>query len=364
MFSYLISLLVFIISIGLLILIHELGHFLSAKLFKVKVEEFGFGLPPRLFGRKKGETIYSINAIPAGGFVRLSGEDEETDDPRAFGKQESWKKAVIVTSGVLMNFLFSLLILTFIYTLGGPVSGDRVFIESVFPNSPAEESGLKPGDYVVEFDHLRTDNPKRFSDRIKEKKGLQSELIFERNSQRFAVLVTPRISPPGGQGPLGISTLPDITVKSFPVWEAAIVGTNQAIRWSGLILEGVRDTLRDLIVKREAPTDVGGIIRIGYLTHKATLEGWQPALMSLGIFSLDLAILNILPIPALDGGRLVFIGVEALTKRRVPARIEKSIHASGMALLLLLIMLITYNDIIWIWANTSLKDKIQFLFSR
>ncbi|OGY28413.1 MAG: hypothetical protein A3F33_00190 [Candidatus Woykebacteria bacterium RIFCSPHIGHO2_12_FULL_43_10] len=364
--TYLVSLVVFILALGLLVIIHELGHFLTAKLFNVRVEEFGFGLPPRLFGKKKGETIYSINAIPAGGFVKLTGEDgpEVDNDPRSFSSLVPWKRAIIIVAGVTMNFLLAVIAFSIIYSVGGPVVSDRVLIEKVAADSPAAQAGLREGDFLIKLDGLKVNDPRRLGRIIKERAGQETEVIYEREGQELTTRVTPRKDPPVGQGPTGIQTISDVSIKSYPLWEAPIVGTTQAFRLTGEMVEGFGLMIADLVVKREAPEEVGGIIRIGYMTHKATEAGWQTVLMLVGLLSLNLAFLNILPLPALDGGRFVFVLFEGITRRRVPPRIEKIIHGSGMAFLLFLVLLITYNDLIWVWANTSLKDKFQLLLPK
>lgn len=361
---YLISLLVFILAIGLLIFVHELGHFLSAKLFRVRVEEFGFGFPPRLFGKKKGETLYSVNVIPAGGFVKLAGEDEDSTDPRSISVQPAWVRGIIIVSGVAMNFLLAWLIFTIIYTIGGPIATEKVVVGSVADNSPAKRAGLKEGDLVVEFGGVKAGDPWKLGRTIKDHVGQENTLVYEREGGRYLVKIIPRQNPPEGQGPLGISTLPDVTIKAYPVWEAPIIGTVQSIRWTGEILTALKTIVTDLVAERTPPSDIGGFVRIGYVTHKATLSGFQAVLRFLGLLSLNLALLNILPLPALDGGRLVFVLIEGITKRRVPFKVERWVHGVGMALLIVLTVLVTYNDIIWVWANTSLKEKIQFLLPR
>lgn len=361
MFQYLLSLFVFVLTLGVLVVVHELGHFLSAKLFGVRVDEFGFGLPPRIWGKKKGETIYSINAIPAGGFVKLTGEEEDVNDPRSFSKISAPKRAIVVVSGVVMNFVTALLIFAVIYFFGGPINSEKVIVDEVSPESPAAQAGLKEGDYIVTVNSNKAHDQRKLGKIVRELAGTQVSIVYERENQTYTTQLTPRKDPPPGQGPLGISTLPDVNIQRFPIYQAPFVGARQALKFTSEMIGGLGDMVNQIFVKREAPEDVGGIIRIGYMTHKATEAGWQSALMWAGLLSLNLAILNILPLPALDGGRLVFITIEALTRRKVPARVEKIVHATGMVLLLTLVVFVTYKDVIWVWANTSIKDKVLFL---
>ncbi|MCL5411243.1 MAG: M50 family metallopeptidase [Patescibacteria group bacterium] len=363
MFSYLFSIIVFILVLGFLIFIHEFAHFLSAKLSKVRVDEFGFGLPPKIWGKKKGETEYTINALPIGGFVRLAGEDSEevSSDPRDFSAQAPWKRALMVAAGVAANFLLAVFVFTTIYTIGGPIESNKVVIGNVEKNSPAALAGLKEEDLITAIDGRQLEGRDDFQRKVKDQLGKDLTLTIEREKVVKEVKLKPRKDPPAGQGPIGIGLLPYVETKAYPIWESPIVGTEQTFKMAGTMIDGLRGMLRDLVVKKEVPEGVGGVVRIGYLTHIATQAGPISVLMLLGLLSLNLAIINILPLPALDGGRLVFILIEFVTKKRVPLRFEKWIHAAGMVLIILLVVLITYQDLIWLWFNTSLGEKLHHL---
>lgn len=361
--TYLVAGLVFFVILTLLILIHELGHFLTAKFFNVKVEEFGLGLPPRLFGVKKGETLYSLNAIPAGGFVKLAGEDAEEDskDPRSFINKSPWQRAVIIFAGVIMNFLLALVAFTILYMAGGPVDSGKVLIVDVAKDSPAEEAGIKPNDIVVEVAGQKIAGLDDLNKRIKENAGKKVSIKLEREKNQFETQLTPRVSPPANQGPTGIAISNYVETKAYPIWEAPIVGTQQAVKITGLMLDGFKNMIVNLAAKREVPQDVGGVVKIGYITYIATQAGILPLIQWTGLLSLNLALINALPIPALDGGRLFFTLVEAITRKRVPLKFEKWVHMVGFALLLGLIAMITFSDLTFLLDNTKLGEKLRDL---
>lgn len=358
------TLLIFGLILGLLIFVHEFGHFITAKLFGVRVEEFGFGLPPRLFGLKRGETIYSINAIPAGGFVNLSGEDaeENSKDPRHFLSKSPLKRALIITAGILMNFLLAFVAFTILYSQGGPIDTGKVLIDAVVKDSPAEKVGLKSGDIVFEMAGKKLNGINELTAKVKSEEGKEVELKVQRDNKVLDFKVTPRVSPPPNQGALGIALAPVVEIKKFPIWQAPIVGTTEAINITGQMVVGLKDMALNLLIKKEAPKDVGGIVRIGYITHKVIKAGILPLIQWTGLLSLNLAIINILPIPALDGGRLFFTLIEAVNKKRVPLKAEKWIHMMGFAVILVLFVLITYNDIIYLLQNTALRLRLKEIF--
>lgn len=359
--TYLVSGVVFILILGVLIIVHELGHFFAAKFFKVKVEEFGFGLPPRVFGKKYGETLYSLNAIPAGGFVKLAGEDaeEKSKDPRSFISKSPLIRSLIIVAGVVMNFLLALIAFTVLYMIGGPVDSGEVVIMNVAEDSPAQAAGLKSGDIVIELNGRKLAGVVDLNKTIKEGAGKEISLKVQRENQDREVKLTPRVFPPEGQGPTGISISNYIETKSYPIWEAPIVGTTQAIRITGVMLDGFKNMLVNLVIKREVPKEVGGVVRIGYITHVAAQEGISPLIQWLGLLSLNLAIINALPIPALDGGRLFFTLIEAILRKRVPLKFEKWVHMVGFALLLFLLVVITYSDVVYLVNHTVLGQRFK-----
>lgn len=365
--QYLLSVLTFALILLILVLIHEAGHFFVAKFFKIKVEEFGFGLPPRLWGKKIGETIYSLNWIPAGGFVRLLGEDEDqldkiSDQKRSFAHQNTLVRGAVAVAGVLMNFFLTLVIFTIIYAIGGPIDTGRVYIGNIAPDSPAAQAGLKDGDIIAQIDGQLLKGPEDLRQRIYAKLGQPTKMIVIRASETFEVTLVPRQNPPEGQGALGVATANEIQKVKYPIWEAPVVGIQQAANLTGQTFQALGSAVTKLVTEQKAPEDLGGATRIIYFTHLAVKTGFDSVLILTGLLSLNLAIINILPLPALDGGRLFFILLELATRRQVSPKFEKWVHTSGFALLLLLIVFVTFNDIIWLLANTYVGSQIQNFF--
>lgn len=351
---------IFILVLTVLVLIHELGHFFVAKKFGIKVEEFGFGLPPRLIGKKIGETIYSINWLPIGGFVKLYGEDEAgagkvskiknqlrlKNKDRAFFARPWWQKFLVVFAGVFMNFVLATAILSFLFVaVGSAVPGKDVVISQVVKDSPAETAGIKKGDIVSFVEDVRITSTAQLVSETRKHLGKEITLVIESDSKTKNVRVTPRSDSPKDQGPLGIAIYQSFEVKKYPWYQAPIEGVKEAFKISVLIVTGLGTVVYQLVTTGAVPKDVAGPVGIAQLTGQFVQVGVFALLSFVALLSLNLAILNVLPIPALDGGRLFFILVEAITRRKVNPRFESMTHAVGMALLLALIALITFHDI-------------------
>lgn len=347
------TILVFLLVLTVLVLIHELGHFFTAKKFGIKVEEFGFGLPPRAFGRKIGETIYSINWLPIGGFVKLYGEDSAgggkfkvSDKSRAFFARPAWQKALVVVSGVVMNFILAVFLISFLFAVvGAAVPGKDVVINQVVKNSPADIAGIKKGDIVENINETKITSTQQLISETRKHLGGKISVIIRSGSQTKTIIVAPRKTYPKGEGPLGVAISQNFEIKKYPWYEAPIVGTKEAFKVSALIVTGLGTVVYQLITSGVVPKDVAGPVGIAQLTGQFVQVGPFAVLSFVALLSLNLAILNILPIPALDGGRLFFILIEMVTKRRVHPRFEAYAHAIGMALLLALIALVTLHDL-------------------
>ncbi|MDP3955571.1 MAG: M50 family metallopeptidase [bacterium] len=345
---------VFLLILSILVFVHELGHFLVAKKAGIKVEEFGFGLPPRVWGKKVGETIYSINALPIGGFVRLYGEDEaakgkKEDNNRQFLYKSKKIRAAVTVAGVVMNFLLAVVIFSAIYTkIGIPTETDQVMVVGVTSGSPAQNADLRENDIVLAVDGQTITASREFIDIAGEKAGSEIVLEVSREGQRKSVQVVPRENPPEGEGPLGVA-ISTLEMKFYPFWEmpirGAVQGVKESLAWAGLIVGSLGEMVYQLVVAGQVPKDVTGPVGIFQITGQAAQMGWLPVLQLLAIISVNLAIVNILPIPALDGGRLLFIGIEAISGRRVRTKFESYAHQIGMVVLLLLILLVTISDV-------------------
>lgn len=364
-----------IIFLSILILVHELGHFLTAKKFGLLVEEFGFGLPPRIWGKKIGETIYSINALPFGGFVKIYGEDKEdkiaenretetilieeekveiSNDGiseeiisesiiiekhpgRSFSSLFIWKRAVILIAGVFMNFLFGWLVISIILSLGVPQS---VVISEIFKGTPAETAGLEVGDVILgisanDFIKLTNDN-----------KGKEITIKVERNGAEKEIKATPRINPPTGEGALGIGLF-ESGAPSQNFFTAIWDGLKMSVEIIKLIFVSLFNLIFGIFTGNKISLEqVSGPVGIVKITAQASGLGIAYLLQLLALISFNLAVINIFPFPALDGGRLLFLLIEKLKGSPLPAKFENYANAAGMALLLILMVLITIRDII------------------
>ncbi len=361
------TILIFLLVLSVLVMIHELGHFVTAKKFGIKVEEFGFGLPPRLWGKKIGETIYSINWLPIGGFVKLYGEDQESEgkgqkskvkskeDQRAFFSKPIWQRAIVLTAGVFMNFLLAVVLISYLFTQGVMTPTDRVHVEKILANSPAEVSGLQKGDIIakaVSHTGARIEKDiKKGEDLIvftREHLGEEIVLQVMRGDALADLSLTPRKDYPADEGPLGV-VISNFEEKKYPLWEAPIAGMKESLKLSWNLTQGIVQTVAKLASFQPVAKDVAGPIGIAQMTGEAIKFGNNAVLELMGLLSLNLAIVNILPFPALDGGRLLFVVIEAITGKRVHAHFERYAHQIGMILLLVLILLVTVNDLVRIF---------------
>ena len=347
-----ITALIFIIIIGVLVLVHELGHFITAKRAGMKVEEFGFGFPPRIFGIKKGETTYSINWIPFGGFVKIYGESGEgADDSRSFASKKAGTRAKVIVAGVVMNVILAFVLLSIGNVMGlrtaiaeddqNPLILDRrIQIVQVVPNSPAAEAGLEPLEEIIGFGNIA-----EFQNYISENKG--KNIVMKLGRGRDNIIeknITPRLSPPAGEGPLGISLAATGVIK-YPWYRAIYEGA----RHTGILLintaYGYGSIIKNLFTTGSPGADISGPIGIAKFTGQAARIGFAYLLQLTALISVNLAILNIIPFPALDGGRLLFIGIEKLKRSPISRRVENLVNAIGFALLILLMIYVTNKDI-------------------
>jgi regulator of sigma E protease len=328
------------------------------------VEEFGFGFPPRLFGKKIGETLYSLNLFPIGGFVKLFGEEyHELDQQkleqklpadnlgdRTFVYKKPWQKASIIVAGVVGNFLLGWLVISFLFTQGVPTPVNKVLVEKVQADSPAGVAGLKPQDYVLELNKdgkkYKLTSPNELTLLTQKFLGQPVNLTVERNGKKLNLVLTPRKNPPKGQGPLGVVITSPFIEKKYTWYQAPFYGLIEAFNITRKIVTEFGRIIIQLATLQKPHVDVAGPIGIAQYTGQAIKFGKNAVLELLALLSLNLAVINILPFPALDGGRLVFVLYEWITGRRANQKIEKYLNVVGFALLLTLAALVTVNDLI------------------
>ncbi|MFA5126459.1 MAG: RIP metalloprotease RseP [Patescibacteria group bacterium] len=416
------TIITFVLVLGVLIFVHELGHFISAIKSGVEVEEFGFGYPPRILGVKVSQKkvlqkiaqtesiqvevsdeqldsetelikekvtdtireidqpktirhwqwfwgnkqklsadntegiIYSINLLPLGGFVKITGESgDASDNPRSFANQKPWKKSLILSAGVLMNFLLAWILLAVGFYFGLPqaienntpdsqVTYHNVVIAEVLPNSPAAKQGLEMGDEILQVDQQPVNNIDQVFDIIKN--NPDKELLFriKRQATESQVAVKPEILP-GGQTPMiGIGM-----VNTGVIHYGFFGSIWQGLKTTGFLIvrvaEAFYELLKNLFSSGRVSADLSGPIGVAVLTGQVAKMGWIYLLQFMAILSINLGVLNILPIPALDGGRLLFVLIEKIRRRRINEKVEAIVHNTGFALLMLLIIFITFKDI-------------------
>ena len=327
-----------------LVVIHELGHFAVAKFFGVRVNEFGVGFPPKLFGWRKGETEYTLNALPLGGFVRLEGEDEATD-PRSLASKSPGVRAAILVAGSFMNAVLAVAIFAALFMVPRDVTIGDVVVEDVSANSPAAEAGIGPGDRIVAVGGQPVESINQVSAGITRNLGSDLTLTLESGGQTREVSVIPRWHPPEGEGNVGVRLgLENERVESLSYypWEAVGKGAFQ-------VIEVVTFTWRSITqwLFRDAPAPFSGPVGIVSGSKEAVDLGGLDVLIPLAaLLSISLAIFNILPIPALDGGRLLFVIIEMIRGgKKIPAEKERLVHMLGFALLITLVLMVSYNDI-------------------
>ena len=364
------SIILFLIVLAVLILSHELGHFIAAKKSGVRVDEFGFGFPPKIAKFKKGETTYSLNLIPFGGFVKIHGEEgQEADDPRSFGSKPIWTRSLIISAGVIFNIALAWILIIAGFSFGMPVGvssapkgaeikNQKVIILEVAKNSPAEQAGILAGDELAGFSRV-----KEASNYISQNTGKEIEIRLRRNTRHlavkppsgalsgltatadFSVKITPRINPPAGEGALGIA-MDEIGTVKLPIYRAVIEGTKRTYN----VVVGTAVSLFYFVVGA-VKGDVGlgaiaGPVGIAGIAGSAAKFGFVYFLSFIAFLSINLAIINILPFPALDGGRLLFLLIEKVKGSPVSPKISSVVHGAGMAILLTLMLMVTYRDIL------------------
>ena len=339
--------------LGLLILVHEFGHFFAARLVGIRVEEFGLGLPPRLYGyQAKNGVIYSLNWIPFGGFVKMYGQDDmRVDGGAAYGddsfvSKTTWQRAFVLVAGVIMNLLLAMLIFTVI-AAGHGRAVNEVSIGEVVADSPAAAVGWQANDKLISVAGEPVKDLKQLKALIDQYAGRDMPVVLDRGGQQLATTVVPRASPPEGQGRTGVSLVSNaVRYDRVPLWRAPVEGVRLAWETFTLQLQG----LKQLLTGNVRPSDLAGPVGMGQLTGeivaRSTLPLWVTLANLAGFLSLNLFILNLLPFPALDGGRLVFVILEMLRGgRKIAPEREGMVHFVGLMLLLTLMFAIGFSDI-------------------
>lgn len=344
--------LIFIIALSVLVLVHEFGHYIAAKLNGVRVDEFGLGLPPRIVGKNKWGTLWSLNWLPIGGFCKMYGEDPSEKGAGtakdSFLTKKPTQKAIIVVGGVLMNLVLAVVIFAVSYTISGiPVESGRVKILEVAKDSPAEKAGLREGEIILKIGDKDLTKGEDLTQEVGKNKGKEIELLINREGQDTVLSVQIREVAPEGQGLMGVvvSSMEVKKIEWYQFYKGIGAGFKEAYFWGGTIAKGVWSMVTGLFVG-QIPKDVTGPIGMFKATEQIrSQEGLLAVIHFFGIISVNLAIVNILPLPALDGGRILFVIYELLTGKRANEKFETIVNSIGMMILLGLILLITVGDV-------------------
>ncbi len=355
------TLIVFIIVLSVLIFVHEFGHFIVAKKAGMKVEEFGFGFPPRLWGIKKGGTVYSINWIPFGGFVKIFGEDGQgKKDRKSFASAKARTRVAVVVAGVTMNFLLAVVLLSVGNAVGLRVGlidevqtrqakDVKVQIIQVAASSPAEKAGLMVLDEIlgfrVEGKETPIKNAEEVQDFISQNKGQEITIVLRSGNQQKEKTLTPRTNPPAGEGALGISLAMTGVVK-YPWYQAIGRGATDSVSALQVTAMGYAGIIKSLFTTGKTGAELSGPIGIAVITGQAARLGFTYLMQFVAIISINLVVLNVIPFPALDGGRLLFIVIEKIKGKPVSQKIENAVNALGFALLILLMVYVTTKDVV------------------
>jgi regulator of sigma E protease len=374
---------IFIIILAILVLVHECGHFVAAKLSGIRVDEFGLGFPPRATGFKKGETTYSLNWIPFGGFVKIFGEDGETGgetdgksvtgrntaasnrgltakNPRSFANKPKWIQAIVLITGILFNIIFAWLVLSLGFAIGMPVPQDyslsnttvanvAITITSVDTGSPAAKAGLQTGDAILGLssgsDHLLDYSIGSVQDFVASHPNQVVAVTYRRGSKTNTTSITPLTGLVPGKAAIGVS-LDLFGILKLPWWSSLWQGLK--LTWA--IIEqttiGLAQFFYQAVTGTANLSEVTGPVGIAGLVGQAASLGFVYLLTFIAFISINLAIINLIPFPALDGGRLLFVLIEKIKGSAINPKVASSLNTIGFALLIVLMIVVTYHDVI------------------
>jgi len=329
---------------GVIIMIHECGHFACAKLFKVKVNEFSLGMGPALFKRKKGDTLYAVRLFPIGGYVAMEGEDDASEDDRAFNKKPVWQKMIIVVAGALMNLILGFILMVLLLTTSTDLIGTNT-IKEFYPDAVSSQYGLQAGDRFVEIDGHHVWSELDLSFLMSRSQDGVFDFVVERDGEKVTLndvhFATEQ------QNGITLIQYDFIIIGEQPGFLNIV---KNAFTQSASIVRMVWLSVFDLVTGRygmsELAGPVGTVDIIADVTAQAVSSGSLTNLLTIMAFiTINVGVANLLPLPALDGGRFLFLAVEAVRRKPVNPKYEGYVHAAGLALLLLLMVVVTYNDI-------------------
>ncbi len=351
------TILSFIVVIGVIIFVHELGHFLAARSVGIRVETFSLGYPPKMIGRKVGDTEYCISWIPLGGYVKMSGMIDESLDgkstltgaPWEFASKNGLQKLWVILAGVLMNFVLAILIYTGVAIVKGvpePQTLEQALVGAVSQNSPADEAGLESGDRIIAIDGTPIETWDDLTTAIQPHPEEEIRIVFEREGVTQEVPITPErktIREEGQEREVGqIGIAPQYTITFRPASTGEILTTG--VRTTLFTIEQVAQSVAKLVTGQASLRELGGPLLIAKLSGETAKQGMSTFLAFIAFISINIGCLNLLPVPALDGGHALIILIESAIRRELSVRVKMALQQAGMILLLALIVFIIWND--------------------
>lgn len=367
------TIVIFVIILGLLVFVHELGHFYAAKKSGMRVEEFGFGFPPRMFGIRRGETMYSVNWIPIGGFVKIAGENgENAQDPGSFASKGFWPRFAVLIAGVTMNVLFAWLVVMVAVGIGLPteirpdvalpdsarVNEPFVVFNSIADDSPAQAAGFKIGDTIISVNGQEVVTVEEIQAATEGRLGQETTFVIKRGDQHIEQTLIPRTDPPENQGPLGVSltTVARVTYPWYEVPYRAAVTTYDVLYGT---IKAFGTIIGQWVSGGSVDAQLSGPVGIAVLTRDVAQLGFIYLLQFTAVLSINLAVINAAPFPALDGGRILFLIIEKLRGKKLPETAEGIANTVGFGLLILLMIFVTVKD----FGRFDVIDKIVNIFT-
>jgi len=350
-----ISIIAVLFTFGLVIFLHEFGHFIVCKLSKIRVEAFSFGFGKELWGITRGDTRYSIRLIPLGGYVKPQGEDitEYKGEPQEYFSKPWYIRLAVVIAGPLMNYILAFFLFLFvIYFVGQPVPSSEPIIGDIAQNYPADIAGLKEKDKIISVNGIKIENWLSMADIIHKNIDKEVTIEYERAGVKNKVKIKTVKDPTGKNGIIGIS--PEIAYKKVSFLKSVFMSASQCWYWTSFTIT----TLASNIYHLEKP-DVAGPIGIVNVVSKAAHSGFSDLIFLIGLISVAVGFFNLLPIPLLDGGHMVLYLYEGISRRKLTENIMKYVNSTGIAILIGIFIFATYNDISRIWKGKLQKKNIS-----
>lgn len=323
-----------IIIFCLLIFVHELGHFIVAKACGVKVNEFAIGMGPAIFKKQKGETLYAVRLFPIGGFCAMEGEDEDSEDDRAFNNKPAWQRALVLAAGSFMNLLTAVVLMIVIAFVVGQAT---TTVNEVLDDSPAYKAGMMSGDRIVEVDGTAVDEWNDVITCIGESSRDTADIVVERDGTKQTLTAALEYDKESGRNKIGITPEMKHSV-------AGSVGSGMKNTWNMTVM--MYKVIKQLFTGDVSVSELSGPVGIVYAVNQSAKAGVIYVVYLASLLSLNLAIMNMLPFPALDGGRLLFLLIRKITGKRITDAVEGKIHFIGIILLMVLMVYVTWNDIV------------------